>query len=680
MAFQSYFPVNSWKILLDRSCAVAARPDERGPSGPSPFGFRLALPARLVEMDAKVRAIVAVVLQRCRERGDDVTPALAAFFVQAQKLAKVVPADAVDEFVDHCATRLAAREDPALETLKMQLAIEDTAATQTKTAAKEARDRDDRVGALERDVADAVVDSATVSGREERLLLDRLHDAAFRYVCVACRMEIALEDDDVAEETRAAFESVFPRHDLRRFFTLPPDERSLRLRELASVVLGVRVYNRSVGDGGLRLDDPTPRYLALADATKADLDAKLASTERLVGQYAVVIAHLGAENHPCSSDVLRRLTDEHNNRRCYGDALRRCAEECARGAAAVRALSESLDGALATVRRMLAEGGDSASRAEAFPRLDAAGALHLAIVEETEAQAANLGVVKALLAFARPFATTLTNRMLHDATFARKKAEERRVGENLPWHLCVAPPVFEENRHLPGRIDAEELALAMASKAGAEVCDAGATVLEYGGYDVHAIVKRGGLLRPASTETPSAAVTFEGKTYGFADRDGALQFASQPERYLNRAERALATRPELIHAARGDAVVRMDSILDETSAPSTAEFGAQTPTHFVERRWDANYEWNEWALRRRALRAANIRGKLTRGAQTDASHFRRDGVTQTWARKHSVAQTAAAKATTMPKKVRYVGGLRGGPEVKMNVVSLELDLGQPHDF
>ena len=324
--------------------------------------------------------------------------------------------------------------------------------------------------------------------------------------------------------------------------------------------------------------------------------------------------------------------------------------------------------------------GDSASRADAFPRLDAAGALHLAIVEETEAQAANLGVVKALLAFARPFATTLTNRMLHDATFARKKAEERRVGENLPWHLCVAPPVFEENRHLPGRIDAEELALAMASKAGAEVCDAGATVLEYGGYDVHAIVKRGGLLRPASAETPSAAVTFEGKTYGFADRDGALQFASQPERYLNRAERALATRPELIHAARGDAVVRMDSILDETPAPSTAEFGAQTPTHFVERRWDAHYEWNEWALRRRALRAANIRGKLTRGAQTDASHFRRDGVTQTWARKHSVAQTAAAKATTMPKKVRYVGGLRGGPEVKMNVVSLELDLGQPHEF
>ena len=39
------------------------------------------------------------------------------------------------------------------------------------------------------------------------------------------------------------------------------------------------------------------------------------------------------------------------------------------------------------------------------------------------------------------------------------------------------------------------------------------------------------------------------------------------------------------------------------------------------------------------------------------------------------------KATAMPKKVRYVGGLRGAPaEAKMHVVSLELDLGQPHEF
>jgi len=38
------------------------------------------------------------------------------------------------------------------------------------------------------------------------------------------------------------------------------------------------------------------------------------------------------------------------------------------------------------------------------------------------------------------------------------------------------------------------------------------------------------------------------------------------------------------------------------------------------------------------------------------------------------------KGTTMPQPKRYIGGVRGGPEATMNVVSLELDIGQPHEF
>ena len=43
------------------------------------------------------------------------------------------------------------------------------------------------------------------------------------------------------------------------------------------------------------------------------------------------------------------------------------------------------------------------------------------------------------------------------------------------------------------------------------------------------------------------------------------------------------------------------------------EVGTQTPTHFVERHVDVNYEWNEWALRRRVsgmLQAWNRHGEM----------------------------------------------------------------------
>lgn len=39
------------------------------------------------------------------------------------------------------------------------------------------------------------------------------------------------------------------------------------------------------------------------------------------------------------------------------------------------------------------------------------------------------------------------------------------------------------------------------------------------------------------------------------------------------------------------------------------------------------------------------------------------------------------KGSTMPRKLRYVAGLRGAPErAKMRVVSLELDIGQTHQY
>ncbi len=91
---------------------------------------------------------------------------------------------------------------------------------------------------------------------------------------------------------------------------------------------------------------------------------------------------------------------------------------------------------------------------------------------------------------------------------------------------------------------------------------------------------------------------------------------------------------------------------------------------------------NSLPLSRRTqiIALANLRKKATHSTQTALSHFRRDGDTQTWAPKQAISQTPVTKGQAMPKKLRYVAGLRGAPGTKMNVVSLELELGQPHQF
>ena len=742
-------------------------------------------------MDANVRAAAAETLRLCREAGHDVSPAVAALYVQAQRLAKVHPND----LVAHCVAKLAAAGDPALETLKMQMDVEATRALRAHAAAETRRARETRAGALEREVADTVVDAATVSGRAERLLLDRLHARAFEYVFVSAGLEpVLLEppDSDARNDAHAAFESVFPRHAARRFFALPSAERASATRELASVVVGALAFEQRRGrpDASSTLHDPfteeeeeeeeenvpssdvffrvspkkdalrslrdrAPAYAAANAKTRKDVYARLVSAERLCDQYAVVVEHLGASSVPSQNATLRLLTDELNNRRAFADALARLLDECDRGAETVNALAESLaaeaaatetaldnaDGAAKfavsvrfesdatnttqfgppnTTRRTyrgadrasdLAVGGVPAS--VAFPALDAIGALHGAITEEIDALNDARAVLATLKKHAAPFVTSLTNGMLHAATEACRRAEAREVP--------MAQPEFEHDRHTPDRVYDDDLCRAMAIKSGAEIVPGDTLAFEalaLRGYDAHAAVKRGGMLRRARVGGDGAArtvwgdaahdpennsasvamtgVIFEGEAYGFADEDGALQFASQPAAYLKRLRRVAATRPELVHAMALDEVVRVNAVVAETTAElfasstvldlglkpvTSADFGAQTPTHFVERRVDPDYEWNVWALRRRALRAANLRNKRTKGAQTALSHFRRAGQTQTWAPKAGGTQTVVEKATAMPKKVRYVGGLRGAPaEAKMHVVSLELDLGQPHEF
>jgi len=110
------------------------------------------------------------------------------------------------------------------------------------------------------------------------------------------------------------------------------------------------------------------------------------------------------------------------------------------------------------------------------------------------------------------------------------------------------------------------------------------------------------------------------------------------------------------------------------SAPrSFQDSCVQTPTHFVEKNIDQSYEWNEWALRRRALHLANLRQKLTKSQQTKSSAFRREEETQVYLPKESTTMTGISTGTAAPISRNYIAGLRGAPDDQMTLVNLTID-------
>lgn len=93
------------------------------------------------------------------------------------------------------------------------------------------------------------------------------------------------------------------------------------------------------------------------------------------------------------------------------------------------------------------------------------------------------------------------------------------------------------------------------------------------------------------------------------------------------------------------------------AAPKTRDASTETPTHFVERHIDPRYHWNEWDMRRKMLRYADIKNSRTVSVQSHVSYFRRENDTQVYLPKESTTQTGISTGTNPVRVVRYIEGV-----------------------
>lgn len=58
---------------------------------------------------------------------------------------------------------------------------------------------------------------------------------------------------NIEKEVAAALESVIPRAALGPFISLNPSEKVSQLVELSHLVIGIRLFNKEIGKGGISL-------------------------------------------------------------------------------------------------------------------------------------------------------------------------------------------------------------------------------------------------------------------------------------------------------------------------------------------------------------------------------------------------------------------------------------------
>ncbi|KAL6763122.1 hypothetical protein V8C86DRAFT_2507729 [Haematococcus lacustris] len=618
---------------------------------------------------------------------------------------------------------LTEKDSPVLAATRMQVSMEAVFRQQRQIVEQEQAERAERVAMAARAV------TTHVPGRDASAAVqDKTYSRVLEYVCLASSMDTALSEGPAKEEVRAALGSVFPLSSLAHFLSLTAAERQVQVEELARITLGVCLYNRNVGRGGLALPPGTSGYAPQAGRLQRDIQRHIAELSAEVDGCAALMRLATPQEHQATPRPSQDgAADIETRNRAQAEAIHKAqclvlyedlASDLRSGLEAVASLDGELQHLLAQVTD--AVGGSSAvAKDRVFPMFDRLGALHQALMEELRLLVVRQRLADDLASLTGGY-VTLLQRMAKTRRPGRKTAVEEELSrmaaaadaalqagagrqappggsEDWTWH---PPPAGLQagSSSMPGKSSSHasnqgsgsatplsstgaSQGMAAEAQALAPAAMGGWGTMALNGFDPVLLVKQG-QLRRADLRLGTLQRGQE-QAFGFATHDSLTDFAANPEAAVAGVEALIAKLPvlaRLLHRAAAYPVLNIHLLLDIVSRPLKVDFGSQTPLHFTERHIDYSYEWNEWALRRRALAIANLRNKRTHSTQTGLSHFKRDAEAQVWQPKEAQVQTRVAKGQSMPKKLQYVTGLRGAPDVKMKVVRLELELGQPHQF
>jgi hypothetical protein len=446
------------------------------------------------------------------------------------------------------------------------------------------------------------------------------------------------------------------------------DEKTNQIRDLVNIVLGIRLFNREIKKGGAGLVDIPA--LVSADVDKLYEELELESTEMgdICYTYSDII-NLEFEKPGSIAASLGRLQDELSNRRQYILLIHQLQHEVLESIDVIKAGKQQLFEEMEALKTLVGL-RTSVPKEQVYPKFHVLAGTWKALKREREKTTMRRQLLEQLLLFKDNFEASLLDddiELVKQTPLENQKptlAFEEFV-QTVAGEPSNEPALFDRCVRLVKETTPNFMSLP----------------LEHQGYCPWTIVTRQCLLLPGNPNL--GIIKYKGKHYSFITDQAMRDFIADPEKFIEGVVIRSRKTPALIHLLclqpyiPNSDISELFSIQDifdnntlPTSTASKADASAQTPSTYINTDTaDPNYEWNEWAMRRKALQMADLCNKRTHSTQTIKSHFRRENDSQTTKKLpdiHGVmpgkgTQTGIEKGTNVERQVRYISGLRGKP-------------------
>ncbi|XP_039266098.1 cilia- and flagella-associated protein 206-like [Styela clava] len=602
------------------------------------------------QAESVIKNIIREIVQECASKGHSLSETLVAFMVKAVVLDphnqfnvdRTLTKEDVQKLIKLCVDRLVDLRSPSLDTIKMQVYFDMNYTTRQEFLDEHRRVLEARLAPVTREITDS-----RARTREE---LESLYRKIVSYVLLRSGLG-SPTDIAVVREATAALQSVFPQTELGTFMSLTKRDKERQLHELTLIVSGIRLFNKECGKGGEGIDDLPGILNEAIPATTQNLDAEIQNSQHSSFRYTTLIEKFQSDSSGGLSEIPSQLLkDALINVRQHETFLRILLNDVIGCAQQVEMLVNQLSTRMDQLQQTV-QSKTAVPTAQVYPQFISLSHLWTCFQDEMVL----LSVLSNILASIEPFTRTQRELFPDDVLSPHLqnvaiKSDEQRIQETTGQR--VNPEDFEDDPKV-------QWLFPETTKNYNQL------LLQYRGYCGFSIVRNDRLLLPGNPDI--GILQYQDKLYVFSSNAAAVEFAKNPPTFINGVAEAAKASPELIQLL--ELHQQFASITPYPQAgeggkmfekPVTkSDSGTQTDTHILEHNIVKDYEWNEWELRRKAIKLANLRTKLTKTVQTNLSNLRRDNVSQVYLPKEQGAQTKKESSSNVPKPQVFMAGLRG---------------------
>lgn len=615
--------------------------------------------------------ILRYIVYKSRENNKPVADALVAYFLNIlfdSKEGKFyfqespMRKEKAKEIIDVVMQLLAMENDGMMKTLELQITYELSHIQEEDKVEKIKQYFDTELNTILREITN------TPSSKKEADTF-QIHRKIFNYLLIKTKQNTlnSLTECDnknlgtnAEKEIYLLLDNIFPKSGLTPFLTLSIQDKIAQLNELANTVMGIRLLNCEVGRGGLGLMSLDEIKKKLKFDLLGDVKDYYTKINTACEKYTLVYDNLDLEMNIDEKDIkvlnkIRKMIVYYRQILTYLSMLIDDLHSSIQ-------LKDSLIMNYETEKNDIMEIVEKrtlVTKEQAYPRFQNLSKMYTKFQEQVFILDIRENVFRQLYDF---ISKNAVNGIKED--YDEKEWEDcfELYVDKLDIYEKQEEPkfAFESGMYQNG-------VTILLQNSTADFLD---LKLEYQGFCICTLLNKKGLL---INGRPKVVVKYKEKYMVFCSHECVQMFIDNPQKYIDGLNEYVKENPYLINLLNltddfpngnlANMFRDKESIAFKyKSSKVMIDQEVQTVVHVddVENKKfiDADYVWNEWELKKKALLLADIIKKTTVSCQTLLSHFRRDNEAQVYLPKDSSVNTTVNKGTNLSIPKSYAVNLK----------------------